>query len=247
MPKQKQASLNLAHRGASGHAPENTLAAFRLAREMGADGFEFDVQVTRDGVPVIIHDEALVRTTGATGYVFDTAFEEIRRLDAGSWYGEQFRGEKIPSLEEVFAEFGDLVLNVELKNSYYDMPQLEEKTIALIRQYGLERQVIVSSFHHKSMQQMHRLAPDIKTGLLYDCVLVDAVAYAKRLGASALHPFFGTVKPDLLNEAHAAGLMVNVWTVNDETHMRLCAEAGADAIITNYPDRLRTVLNSVLD
>lgn len=247
MPKQKQASLNLAHRGASGHAPENTLAAFRLAREMGADGFEFDVQVTRDGVPVIIHDEALVRTTGATGYVFDTAFEEIRRLDAGSWYGEQFRGEKIPSLEEVFAEFGDLVLNVELKNSYYDMPQLEEKTIALIRQYGLERQVIVSSFHHKSMQQMHRLAPDIKTGLLYDCVLADAVAYAKRLGASALHPYFGTVKPDLLNEAHAAGLMVNVWTVNDETHMRLCAEAGADAIITNYPDRLRTVLNSVLD
>ncbi|ARU61943.1 hypothetical protein CBW65_13565 [Tumebacillus avium] len=247
MPKQKQVSLNLAHRGASGHAPENTLAAFRLARQMGADGFEFDVQVTKDGVPVVIHDEALVRTTGASGYVFDYTFEEIRRLDAGSWYGEQFRGEKIPSLEEVFAEFGDLVLNVELKNSYYAMPQLEEKTIGLIRKYKLEQQVIVSSFHHMSMQELHRLAPDLKTGLLYDCVLVDAVAYAKRLGASALHPFFGTVKPDLVAEAHAAGLMVNVWTVNDEMHMRLCAQAGVDAIITNYPDRLRTVLNSVLD
>ncbi|TCP55366.1 glycerophosphoryl diester phosphodiesterase [Tumebacillus sp. BK434] len=247
MPKQKQKPLNLAHRGASGHAPENTLAAFRLARELGADGLEFDVQVTKDGVPVVIHDEALVRTTGAKGYVFDHTFEEIRRLDAGSWYGEAFRGERIPSLEEVLAEFGDLVLNAELKNSHFDMPELEAKAIGLIRQYGLEQRVILSSFHHMSMQQLHRAAPELKTALLYDCVLVDAVGYAKRLGASALHPFFGTVKPELIAEAHAAGLMVNVWTVNDETQMRLCAEAGVDAIITNYPDRLRMVLNSVLD
>jgi glycerophosphoryl diester phosphodiesterase len=243
MSEQNHMTLNLAHRGASGYAPENTMAAFCMAKEMGADGFEFDVQITKDGVPVVIHDEALVRTTGALGYVFEHTFEEIRRLDAGLWYGKEFAGEKIPSLEEVLQAYGDLFLNLELKNAYFDMPGLEEKTVGLIRKYGVERNVIVSSFHHGSMQKFHRLAPDIKTGLLYDCVLTDAAGYAKRLGASALHPFFATVKQDMVTEAHAGGLMVNVWTVNDAEHMRLCVAAGVDAVITNYPDRMRNVLN----
>ncbi|HEU4963822.1 MAG TPA: glycerophosphodiester phosphodiesterase [Bacilli bacterium] len=238
---------NLAHRGASGFAPENTMAAFRLAQELGADGFEFDVMLTSDGVPVVIHDETLDRTTNGHGLVQSHTFDEIRQLDAGSWYGRSFAGEKVPSLEEVLAAYGGrMFLNIELKNSHVRAPGLEEKVIELIRRYGIERQVIVSSFDHHSMAKFHGLAPDIRTGLLYECCLVDAVSYALKLGASALHPLFATinVQPELVPAAHAAGLEVNVWTVNDPAFMRQCVRAGVDAIITNYPDRLRRLLES---
>jgi glycerophosphoryl diester phosphodiesterase len=237
--------LNLAHRGASGSTPENTMEAFQAAQGMGADGFEFDVQMTRDGVPVVIHDELLNRTTNGHGYVHSHTWAELQALDAGSWYGSSFAGAKIPTLEEVMDAFGSsMVLNIELKNSIFPMPQLEERTLELIRRYQIEERVIVSSFHHGSMQKFHELAPDIPTGLLYDCVIVGAVDYAKRLGARALHPFFATVQPNLIAEAHAAGLMVNVWTVNEEDHMKLAARAGVDAIITNYPDRLKGILEN---
>lgn len=137
-----------------------------------------------------------------------------------------------------------MVLNIELKNSIFAMTGLEEQTLQVIRRYQIEERVIVSSFHHGSMQKFHRLAPDIKTGLLYDCVIVDSVEYAKRLGARALHPFYATVQPQLIVDAQAAGLAVNVWTVNDEEHMRKAAQVGVDAIITNYPDRLQGILGS---
>jgi glycerophosphoryl diester phosphodiesterase len=238
-------SKNLAHRGASGHAPENTMAAFRLAEQLGADGFELDVQVTRDGVPVVIHDELLDRTTNGRGLVLHHTLAEIRALDAGSWYGSAFVGEKIPTLEEVLLTFGKrMLLNIELKNSYHHMPELEEKTIALIRKYHIEKSVVVSSFHHGSMQRVHQLAPDIPTALLYDCCLVDAVGYAKRLGASALHPFYATVREELIEEAHREGIEVGVWTVNEPDAMERMIAINVDAIITNYPDRLRTVLHA---
>lgn len=234
---------NLAHRGASALAPENAMAAFQLAERLGADGFEFDVQVTRDGVPVVIHDEWLDRTTNGKGWVFQHTFEEVRRLDAGSSFGPEFKGEKIPTLEEVIAAFGErMFLNIELKNSYFDMPGLEEKTIELVRRYGVEQNVIVSSFHHGSMQRFRQLAPDIRTGLLYDCYIVDVVEYAKKLGASALHPLFAGVKPEVVAAAKANGLEINVWTVNEPDHMRLVLAAGVDSVITNHPDRLREML-----
>ncbi|MBL0386390.1 glycerophosphodiester phosphodiesterase [Tumebacillus sp. ITR2] len=238
--------LNLAHRGASGYAPENTMEAFHVAEQMGADGFEFDVQLTKDGVPVVIHDELLDRTTNGRGFVYMHTLDELRALDAGSWYDPKYKGVQIPTLQEVIETFGNrMVLNIELKNSIFEMPGLEEKTLDLIRRNQIEKSVVVSSFHHGSMLKFHELAPDIATGLLYDCVIVGAVQYAKRLGARALHPFFATVKPHLVEEAHAAGLAVNVWTVNEVNHMRLAALSGVDAIITNYPDRLKEVLSSV--
>ncbi|MGZ4030773.1 MAG: glycerophosphodiester phosphodiesterase [Tumebacillaceae bacterium] len=236
---------NFAHRGASGHAPENTMAAFRLAEQQGANGFELDVQVTSDGVPVVIHDELLDRTTNGHGLVLQHTLAEIRALDAGSWYGSAFVGEKIPTLEEVMLTFGQrMQLNIELKNSYHHMPELEEKTIALIRKYRMEKSVVVSSFHHGSMQRMHQLAPDIRTALLYDCCLVDAIDYAKRLGASALHPFYATVREALIEEAHHAGIEVGVWTVNEPDAMERMIAEKVDTIITNYPDRLRTILHA---
>lgn len=224
------------------------MAAFRVAEQLGADGFELDVMLTRDGVPVVIHDEKLDRTTNGTGLVQSRTFDEIRRLDAGSWFSRTFAGEKIPSLEEVLQTYGNrMFLNIELKNSYLRAPGLEEKVLELIRRHRIEQQVIVSSFDHHSMQKFHGLAPDVKTGLLYDCCLVDVIGYATKLGASALHPFYATVhvQPELVAVAHAGDLDVNVWTVNDPEHMRMCIAAGVDAIITNYPDRLKSVLESL--
>ncbi|KEO81669.1 hypothetical protein EL26_19555 [Tumebacillus flagellatus] len=221
------------------------MEAFYRAEQLGADGFEFDVQLTRDGVPVVIHDETLNRTTNGQGYVYMHTLDELRALDAGSWYAPQYKGLQIPTLQEVIETFGGrMVLNIELKNSIFDMPGLEEKTLDLIRCNQIENSVVVSSFHHGSMQKFHALAPDIKCGLLYDCVIVGATEYAERLGASALHPFFATVKPELVAEAHRAGLEVNVWTVNEMDHMRLAVLSGVDAMITNYPDRLKSVLES---
>jgi glycerophosphoryl diester phosphodiesterase len=243
MSENKRRCRILAHRGASGYAPENTMAAFRLARELGADGLEFDVQVTKDGVPVVIHDEWLERTTNGKGFVNEKTLAELRALDAGSWFDPKFAGERIPTLEEVIAEFGrDLFLNIELKNSFLEMPQLEEKTVGLIREYGIEETVIVSSFDHESMLHLHNIAPDLRTGLLYDCRLVDAPDYAKRISSAALHPLFATVRKDLVQSAHQNGLEVNVWTVNEEAHLQMMIQLGVDSIITNFPDRLCKML-----
>jgi len=233
---------NLAHRGFSGRAPENTLAAFRLAEEAGADGFEFDVQVTADGVPVVIHDEFVDRTTNGTGLVNRLTYAQLRQLDAGSWFGAAFAGEPIPTLEEVIATFPSMYLNIELKNAYLEMPQLEEKVIALVRRYAAESRVLLSSFDHASMQKVKQLAPDIATGLLYDCRIVNAVSYAQSLGANALHPFFATVTSELVAEAHANGMQVNVWTVNDVPYMQRVLARGVDAIISNYPDQVKQLL-----
>lgn len=221
------------------------MAAFRVAEQLGADGLELDVQVTRDGVPVVIHDETLNRTTNGRGLVIEHTLAEIRALDAGSWYGRAFVGEKIPMLEEVIFAFGGrMFLNIELKNSYLEMPDLEAKTIHLIRQAKIQNRVLISSFHHGSMQRFHQMAPDIPTGLLYDCCIVDVVAYAKRLGASAIHPFYATVRAAVVEEAHRNGLAVNVWTVNEPQEMKKLLDVHVDSIITNYPERLRQVLDS---
>ncbi len=243
MSNLERSCKNLAHRGASGHAPENTMAAFRLAEQLGADGFELDVLLTRDGVPVVIHDETLDRTTDGKGFVHEHTYEEIRGLSAGAWYGTSFAGERIPTLEEVIREFGSrLYLNIELKNSVIPMPMLEEKVIAIIRRYGVEKNCLVSSFDHGSVVKFHVLAPDIQTGLLYDCILFDSPGYALRAGASALHPDFRCVRPEMVRAAHRNGLQVNVWTVNEPEDLRQMLDAGVDAIITNYPDRLRAIL-----
>jgi glycerophosphoryl diester phosphodiesterase len=244
MSNREKSCKNLAHRGASGYAPENTMVAFRRAEQLGADGFELDVLLTRDGVPVVIHDETLDRTTDGKGWVHQHTYAELLHLDAGSWFAPAFAGEKIPTLEQVIAEFGKrMFLNIELKNSYIPMPQLEAKVIELIRRYGVEKNCLVSSFDHHSVADFHELAPEIPIGLLYDCILVHAHEYAKRVGAMALHPYFRCTTKKLVDAAHAEGLQVNVWTVNETSDMHWMLAIGVDAIITNYPDRLRDVLD----
>lgn len=233
-----------AHRGASGVCPENTMAAFRKAVELGAGGIETDVQMTSDGVLVLCHDEKVDRTTNGRGLLASMNWSEVQALDAGSWFAPQFAGERIPTLEQLLdlvVESG-IMLNIEIKSGLVIYPGIEAKAIELVRRAGLGERVIFSSANHFSLVECKRHAPEIRTGILYIEGLVDPWLYAKHIGANALHPLYHGVRPELVTGAHAAGLAVNTWTVDDPKAISYMAQCGVDGIITNYPDRVLEVL-----
>ncbi len=242
--------LNIAHRGASAVAPPNTLAAFRRAAELGADGIELDVHLSADGVPVVIHDFTVDATTDGQGRVRDMPLAALKELDAGSRFDPAFAGERIPTLEEVFAEVGDrLLINVELKSiPGNDYPGLEEAVAAQIARHGLAERALVSSFNPLALRRMRRIAPHIPLGFLYETAPLSRVA---RLAAAlipglrpeAIHPWWGMVTAAAVRRAHARGQRVVVWTVDDETAMRRLIGWRVDAIITNYPDRMNGLRN----
>ncbi|RUS42636.1 glycerophosphodiester phosphodiesterase [Cohnella sp. AR92] len=236
--------LNFAHRGASAYCPENTMAAFVKAIELGATGIETDVQMTSDGQLVLIHDEQLKRTTGSPKLVKDVTLAELKELDAGSWFGPQFQGERIPTLAELLAlvRGTDLVVNIELKNGVVLYPGMEEAAIEEIRRFGLSEQVIFSSFNHYSLVKCKLLAPEIRTGILYMEGLYEPWKYAAGIGASALHAYHYAVLPEWVEQSAAKGIVYYPWTVNDAATMSRLIEAGAAGIITDYPDRLAEVI-----
>ncbi|QAY68606.1 glycerophosphodiester phosphodiesterase [Paenibacillus protaetiae] len=239
--------VNFAHRGASGYCPENTMAAFTKALELGATGIETDVQMTADGRLVLIHDESVRRTTGFDALVKDLTFEELRKLDAGVWFSEEFAGETIPSLEELLAlaKSANIIVNIELKNGLIPYPDLERKVIETVRAYGLSDQVVLSSFNHYSLAVCKQLAPDIDTGILYMEGLYRPWDYAATLGANALHPIKYAVLKEWVLEAAAAGIACNPFTVNAPDEMKRMLEAGVSGIITDYPDRLAALLKTL--
>lgn len=236
--------INFAHRGASGTCPENTMAAFVKALQLGANGIETDVQMTKDGQLVLIHDETVKRTTGSDGWVKDYTLEELKKLDAGSWYGEEFRGEPIPTLEEllVLAKEHNLHVNIEFKNGVVQYPELEKKTIELVRQYDMMEQVIVSSFNHYSLVLTKQLAPEMQTGILYMEGLYEPWVYAKRIGATALHAFRVAVRKEWVEQAREQGIRYHPFTVNEEQEMQALLHAGVSGIITDYPDKLAKLI-----
>ncbi|WP_179031301.1 glycerophosphodiester phosphodiesterase [Paenibacillus kribbensis] len=237
---------NFAHRGASGVCPENTMAAFRHALELGATGIETDVQRTQDGHLVLIHDESLERTTGSPLDVRDITLQELNTLDAGGWFDEKFQGERVPLLDELLelAQSSDTVINLELKNSIYRYPGMEEEVVAAVRRFGLERRVILSSFNHESLALCARLAPEIRTGALYIEIMVRPSEYAAQFGVTALHAHKHAVTPEAVAEALAIGVVYHPWTVNEPEEMKRLLEAGVSGIITDYPDRLVHILAS---
>lgn len=236
--------VNFAHRGASGYCPENTMAAFLKAIQMGATGLETDVQMTKDRQLVLIHDETLNRTTGVDGLVKDYTLEELKQLDAGSWYHEAYRGEKIPALEELLelARKHEIILNLELKNNIIQYPEIEKLTADLVRTYGLTERVIISSFNHYSLVTLKKLAPELETAVLYMEGLYEPWEYARRIGASALHPYRFAVTKESVREAGARGISTRPFTVNEESGMRWMIEAGVAGIFTDYPDKLARLL-----
>jgi len=239
-------TLNLAHRGANTDAPENTMAAFRRAVEVGASGLEFDVQLSKDGSVVVIHDEKLERTTSGSGLVKDYTLQELQHLDAGSWFGEEFAGEKIPTLDQVLDQFSstNLVYNIELKSGIVLYPGLEEKVIEAVTTRKLEDQVVVSSFNHYSLVTCRELNKEIRTGMLYVAGLFEPWGYALKLGCYSVHPLFYHLQhPELVSGFREHNLAIYAWTVNEPLYMELMVAGGIDAIITDRPQDLHKIIN----
>lgn len=241
VPSQKP--LILGHRGASAYAPENTLAAFRLALEQGADGFELDVALSADEVVVVIHDDTVDRTTDGHGRVDALTLAQLQQLDASDpeKFGTQFKGERLPTLDEVFRNFGASapLINVELKQDTSPGRQLAAEVVALIREHGLEQRVLLSSFYYDNLRRVKRLAPQLPVGLLYapdEPLRMLRAWFLPTVRAEAHHPHASLVNGLTLRWWHWRGCCVNVWTVNTEPALRRMMQLGVDGVTTNYPD-----------
>jgi len=236
----KPSVLNIAHRGASGTSPENTLAAFRAAIAAGAVMCELDVQPTRDHALVVIHDDTVDRTTDGQGAVKQMTLAELKRLDAGIRFSAAARrGEPIPTLDEVFAATaGQCALNIELKSG-----QVEKEVVALMRKWNALATSMVSSFDWGRLARMRELDDAVRIGVLAEKNVQGMFDAAARLSAYAINPRFDLVTAELCDMAHARGRKVLVWTVDAPELMHVLIGWGVDGIMTNYPARLREVLS----
>jgi glycerophosphoryl diester phosphodiesterase len=232
----------IGHRGASGHAPENTLAAFKKAVALGATFIETDLQLSRDARFVAIHDDTLERTTNGHGKVHDQTLAALRRIDAGSWFGSDYAGERIPTLEEIleFSKKNDIVFYLELKPS--GSWGGEHALIGAMRESGEVARVVVISFDPAILAGLRKIEPTLMTGVLYDGQLADPLKTAVDVGARQLVVRGDLVTPAMIVEARKRDLQVVCWTVNHPAHIRLLIAAGVDGIMSDYPDRLVAAL-----
>lgn len=242
--------LNIAHRGFSGIYPENTMLAFQKAVEVQCDGIETDVQLTKDGVAIICHDEKLDRTTDGSGFIKNYTYLELSKLDAGMKKDHKFSRCRIPTLDEFLDYIKDknMLINLELKNSIIQYGNIEEVVIDKVYKYGVQANCIISSFNHYSMVRCKQLDSSIKTGLLYDEILYHPEKYIEYVGADALHPNFQAVySKEIVGNIKSKNIDINVYTVNKEEDMMNMINLGVDGIITNYPDRLKNmILNTTI-
>lgn len=234
--------LAIAHRGASGYAPENTLAAFRRAVSQGVTFIETDLHLTRDAHFVAIHDETVDRTTSGQGEIQRLTLAEVRRLDAGSWFASEFIGERIPTLSEIleFTKKHDVVFYLELKpNGFWGG---EHALVSSLRDSAEIPRVVIISFDAAILAALRKIDPTLMTGLLYDGKIDNPLDRAAEIGARQLAVRGDLVTPNLIKAAHERDLQVICWTVNSPAHMRLLQAAGVDGIMSDYPDRLLAAL-----
>ena len=237
--------LIIGHRGASAVAPENTMAAFREAIAAGCDGIEFDVRLTRDGIPVIIHDNTLRRTAGLPDRVADLTWAEIKQINVGGWFtrgGESFKNETVPSLEELLTlcETNDLIIVLEMKcESRLEHLPLAEACCGLINEHSLKQRVIVECFDLAALPIVKGIDPEIKTAALFEPSFSISdqriVVKAIEVGASVLAPHHRLARESLVEKAKFAGLQVAVWTVDDTAWIAHARSIGVSALITNNP------------
>jgi glycerophosphoryl diester phosphodiesterase len=235
----------IAHRGASAHAPENTMAAFQRAVELGSPFIETDLHLTRDARFVAIHDKTLQRTTNGQGAVQDHTLADLHKLDAGLWFDRRFGGERIPTLEEVLA-FGrehDVVFYLEIK---YDAAWgMHHALVAALQAADALARTIVISFDPQALRSVRELDASIMIGLLSERDDGDLVKTALETGARQICPRHDAMTRALVDRAHEAGLHVVTWTVNELTDMRAAITAGVDGVITDVPDRLRALIEDL--
>ena len=233
----------IGHRGAPGHAPENTMASFRRAVELGATFIETDLRLSHDARFVAMHDATLDRTSNGRGMVRDFTLAQLRELDAGSWYGPEFAGEKIPALEEIlnFAREADVVFYLEIKHEAGW--GVHHGVAAALRAANEPARTVVISFDSSMLRNLRSLDAGVLMGLLFENPIASVVEKAQQIGARQICPRADLVTPQLLSEAQDAGLQVAAWTVNEPAQMDKLISMGVNGIMTDYPDRLRDAVN----
>lgn len=223
-----------AHRGYSAVYSENTMTAFLEAENAGADGIELDVQMTKDGEIVVIHDEKVDRTTSGSGFVKDFTYKDIQKFNANK---KGLKKEPIPALREVleWLQSNRLICNIELKNGLFSYKGMEEKVIQLVREYGLSDRIIFSSFNHNSIVYCYRIAPEIEIAPLYFESLYMPWIYAKSIRARGIHPNYKTITDEIIKSSMDNGIAVRPYTVNKDTEMQRFIKLRCTAFITDDP------------
>ena len=236
----------IAHRGYSGKYPENTLAAFQAAAKLPIYGVELDVHLTKDNQIVVIHDEMINRTSNGRGFVKDLTLQELRSYDYGSWFGNEFLGEKIPTLSEVLALFckTNLRVNIELKSDIFEYKGLEEKVLQEVFAFGMEDQVVISSFNHEAVKRIACIAPNVENAALFATRVINVVDYQKSIPAKAIHVSLSTAVSKPVLEAIQKNSIVRVYTVNEIEHAEKLLNIGVDAIFTDEPEKMLAFINT---
>ncbi|MEX1036463.1 MAG: glycerophosphoryl diester phosphodiesterase [Sneathiella sp.] len=236
----------IGHRGACGLAPENTLASLRKAAEVGTTFVEIDVTVTRDSIAIIQHDNDVRRCSNGSGPILLKTLDEVRKLDAGSWFSEAFKGEKIPTLREAtecLVELG-LGLNLEIKPcTGWQIPTTEQVARELLEYWPAELPLLISSFNVDALYEVGRLIPDIPRGYLTSTIPPDWERRLFESGCASLHCEQYYVTEDHVKAIRAAGYRLLVYTVNDPVEAEKFLEWGVDAVITDFPDRMFAALD----
>lgn len=247
----------IAHRGANRYAPQNTIPAFEKAIELGADGTETDVHSTKDGYIVICHNDTVDEMSNGTGAIGSYMFEDIRKLDFGSKFSKDFAGVTLPTVEEYLEcmQKSDKlsIMNIEIKPCKTDRADIVRKAIDAAKAYGLFDKLLISSFDYKMLIEAKKYEPKCKTAYLYPIYgqivtkwLCQPLRLAKRIGCDAMHPHKAFATKSLVRRAHAAGMKVNAWTVDEEKDIIKMLENGVDGIITDRPDYVEGVVDRYL-
>ncbi|MCY3976508.1 MAG: glycerophosphodiester phosphodiesterase [Chloroflexi bacterium] len=238
-------TLIFGHRGAMARAPMNTMASFELAMQQGADGIELDVHLSRDGQLVVIHDDSVDATSDGQGKVADMTLDQLKRLDAGAWYSDEFAGQRIPTLDEVFDAFGDgMFINVEIKSSRETVDRLEKRLAECLRRHNMRERVIVSCFDPVILRRVKQMMPLVLMGFLYAPAMPAAHnLLLKEFRHEARHPLHVMVDEGYMKWARAQDYYVNVWTVNDPERARQLKRLGVNTIMTDDPATIISALS----
>lgn len=235
----------IAHRGASGYAPENTRVSILKGLELGCDGFEVDVQLAGSGEVVVFHDFTLERTTSGKGSLRDTDLSDLKKLDLGSSFSEKFKGEKIMTLEELLRIVPEnKILNIEIKVRYDEVNKIEEKIVDILKKAGrTEGEIIISSFNHRIIKEINKLEPNLKTGLLLTAGILDIENYIKTndLKIYSVHTYGEFTGRKMVKKMNDIGIKTYIWTVNSAEEAKMLKDFGVTGIITNYPDKFKEV------
>ena len=230
--------LKFAHRGASGSAPENTLAAIKKAVDLGAVAIEFDVQLTKDRKVVVIHDYKVDRTTNGKGYVMNKSLADLKKLDVGSWFGNEYTDEKIATLEEVIECLpNNILLNIEIKSFMLDIRDISKFVVDIVKKYEIQERVIISSFDHKLLKKVRELDENIRIGMLFYGKLLDIEKYPplKYLKPYSIHLSSEYLDKEDLEKLKKLPYKIYSYTINDEKLAKIFGEYGLNGYFTDYP------------